>query len=116
MVCHGIAICKLAKPWCVFFNSLLHTLNILKHGIWLSKLDHIHSLFQPVFDVTKVGIGAFVLNERMEVLTVQERNGPLKGTGVWKFPTGVINAGEDIGLGAEREVLEETVRGPYQTY
>lgn len=34
--------------------------------------------------------------------------GPLRGTGVWKMPTGLLDAGEDIGKGAEREVKEET--------
>ncbi|KAK9820304.1 hypothetical protein WJX72_008756 [[Myrmecia] bisecta] len=56
----------------------------------------------------QVGVGAFVLNERREVLVVQELNGPLRGKGVWKMPTGLVNAGEDIHTAAEREVLEET--------
>lgn len=56
----------------------------------------------------QVGIGAFVLNDRREVLAVQERSGPLKGRGVWKFPTGIVNQAEDIAAGAVREVLEET--------
>ncbi|CAD7704096.1 unnamed protein product [Ostreobium quekettii] len=56
----------------------------------------------------QVGVGAFVMNDRGQVLAVQEKNGPLKGMGVWKMPTGVVNAGEDIGEGAEREVMEET--------
>ncbi|KAI7844105.1 hypothetical protein COHA_002245 [Chlorella ohadii] len=56
----------------------------------------------------QVGVGAFVLNERREVLVVQERNGPLRGKGVWKMPTGLVQAGEDISEAAEREVLEET--------
>lgn len=34
--------------------------------------------------------------------------GPLQGTGIWKLPTGLLDAGEDLGEGAEREVLEET--------
>lgn len=34
--------------------------------------------------------------------------GPLKGTGVWKLPTGLLDVGEDLGAGAEREVKEET--------
>jgi ADP-ribose pyrophosphatase YjhB (NUDIX family) len=39
---------------------------------------------------------------------VQEKNGPLKGTGIWKLPTGLLDAKEDIHLAACREVLEET--------
>lgn len=56
----------------------------------------------------QVGVGAFVLNERKEVLVVQEKNGPLKGKQVWKLPTGLIDRGEDVSAAAEREVLEET--------
>lgn len=40
--------------------------------------------------IAQVGIGAFVLNERREVLVVQEKLGPLRGTGVWKMPTGLV--------------------------
>lgn len=56
----------------------------------------------------RVGIGAFVLNDKREVLVVQEKSGKFKGTGVWKYPTGVINEGEDISTAAIREVKEET--------
>ncbi|KAK9827662.1 hypothetical protein WJX81_004616 [Elliptochloris bilobata] len=63
----------------------------------------------------QVGIGAFVLNKRREVLVVQEKNGPLRGQSVWKMPTGLVNAGEDVSEAAEREVLEETgVRAKFQ--
>lgn len=87
----------------------------------------------------QVGVGAFVMNAEGQVLVVQEKNGPLRGQGVWKMPTGLVQvraaqlevmqlepytrplnlcskstaspapqAGEDITVGAEREVLEET--------
>ncbi|KAK9152391.1 hypothetical protein Syun_010700 [Stephania yunnanensis] len=56
----------------------------------------------------RVGICAFVMNDEREVLVVQENAGKFKGTGVWKFPTGVIEQGEDVSLGAVREVKEET--------
>ncbi|KAK9908979.1 hypothetical protein WJX75_005507 [Coccomyxa subellipsoidea] len=56
----------------------------------------------------QVGVGCFVVNEDNHVLVVQERNGPLKGKGVWKMVTGLVDAGEDISAAAEREVLEET--------
>ncbi|KAL6197804.1 hypothetical protein ACLB2K_027598 [Fragaria x ananassa] len=39
----------------------------------------------------RVGIGAFVLNQNREVLVVQEKSGHFQGTGVWKFPTGVVD-------------------------
>ncbi|PTQ44821.1 hypothetical protein MARPO_0018s0016 [Marchantia polymorpha] len=56
----------------------------------------------------QVGVGAFVLNEEGQVLAVQEKNGPLQGSGVWKMPTGLVNQGEDVHEGAVREVKEET--------
>ncbi|MCL7048659.1 hypothetical protein MKW94_025556, partial [Papaver nudicaule] len=62
----------------------------------------------PINATHRVGIGAFVMNDKREILVVQESSGVFKGTGVWKFPTGVINEGEDISIGAVREVKEET--------
>ncbi|XP_057962473.1 nudix hydrolase 2-like [Malania oleifera] len=55
----------------------------------------------------RVGIGAFVMNEKREVLVVQEKSGIFQGTGVWKFPTGVVDEGENICEAAVREVREE---------
>ncbi|KAJ8556034.1 hypothetical protein K7X08_022792 [Anisodus acutangulus] len=56
----------------------------------------------------RVGIGAIVLNEKTELLVVQENSSRLKGTAVWKIPTGVVEEGEDIFEGAIRKVKEET--------
>ncbi|KAL5865424.1 hypothetical protein ACOSQ3_002938 [Xanthoceras sorbifolium] len=56
----------------------------------------------------RVGVGAFVMNDKGEVLVVQESNGRFKGTNVWKLPTGVVNESEDICTAAVREVKEET--------
>ncbi|KAK1568376.1 hypothetical protein Q3G72_023766 [Acer saccharum] len=56
----------------------------------------------------RVGIGAFVMNDKGEVLVVQERTGIFKGTNVWKLPTGTVEEGEDICVAAIREVKEET--------
>jgi 8-oxo-dGTP pyrophosphatase MutT (NUDIX family) len=55
-----------------------------------------------------IGVGAFVLNARGEVLVVQERAGPAARPGFWKLPTGLVNQGEDVHAAAVREVLEET--------
>ncbi|KAK4781436.1 hypothetical protein SAY86_015538 [Trapa natans] len=56
----------------------------------------------------RVSIGAFVMNDKRELLVVQENSGKFKGKGLWKLPTGVANEGEDIHLAAIREVKEET--------
>jgi len=56
----------------------------------------------------QVGVGCVVINDEGKMLMVQEKSGPLKGTGIWKMPTGLTEVGEDISLAAEREVLEET--------
>ncbi|XP_030930478.1 nudix hydrolase 10-like [Quercus lobata] len=56
----------------------------------------------------RVGIGAIVLNDKRELLVVQEKSGKLKGMGVWKIPTGVVDEGENINEAAVREVKEET--------
>ncbi|KAB5556519.1 hypothetical protein DKX38_007428 [Salix brachista] len=79
-----------------------------------------------------VGIGAFVMNNKREVphldcsinismlfselkvvvghrvLVVKEKHGYFEGKDAWKFPTGVVNQGEDICTAAIREVKEET--------
>ncbi|XP_047307854.1 nudix hydrolase 2 [Impatiens glandulifera] len=62
----------------------------------------------PINATHRVGIGAFVMNKNGEVLVVQEKSGTFRGTGVWKFPTGVADQGEDICAAAVREVKEET--------
>ncbi|CAN6707948.1 unnamed protein product [Malus baccata var. baccata] len=56
----------------------------------------------------RVGIGAFVMNSKREILVVQEISGRFRNTGVWKLPTGAVNEGEDICKAAVREVKEET--------
>ncbi|XAR65762.1 NAD(+) diphosphatase [Bertholletia excelsa] len=62
----------------------------------------------PANATHRVGVLSFVMNKRGEVLVVQEKSGSLCGTGVWKFPTGVVEEGEDICDAAVREVKEET--------
>ncbi|CAL5336069.1 unnamed protein product [Camellia sinensis] len=70
---------------------------------WISKTEDT----LPANASHRIGIGAFVMNDMGEVLVVQEKNGKFKGTGVWKFPTGVVDQGEDICMAALREVKEE---------
>ncbi|EEF39594.1 nudix hydrolase 10 [Ricinus communis] len=56
----------------------------------------------------RVGIGGIVLNDKREILVVQEKTGEFQGTGAWKIPTGAVDEGEDIFTAAIREVKEET--------
>ena len=56
----------------------------------------------------QVGVGAVVINPDGQVLLVQEAVGPTAGKGIWKIPTGLLEAGEDIPCAVERECLEET--------
>ena len=72
---------------------------------WLSESEENHL---PPNASHQVGVGCVVVSPDNKLLLVQERNGPLKGTGVWKLPTGLLEAGEDIPEAACREVLEET--------
>ncbi|XP_075517865.1 nudix hydrolase 8-like [Primulina tabacum] len=55
-----------------------------------------------------VGVGGFVINDKDEVLVVQETHCPPTLHGLWKIPTGFILESEEIHLGAVREVKEET--------
>ncbi|XP_066376327.1 nudix hydrolase 2-like isoform X2 [Miscanthus floridulus] len=71
---------------------------------WLPNTTHT----LPVNATHRVGVGAFIMNDKREILAVQEKSGVLRGLGVWKFPTGVVEPGEDINVGAVREVKEET--------
>ncbi|PAN07396.1 hypothetical protein PAHAL_1G332500 [Panicum hallii] len=56
----------------------------------------------------QVGVGGFVINDKMEVLVVQEKYSASTSLGAWKLPTGFIHASEEIFTGAVREVKEET--------
>ena len=62
----------------------------------------------PANASTQVGVGAVVINDEGKVLLLQEAVGPLRGRGIWKIPTGLLDAREDIQDGVIREVQEET--------
>ncbi|XP_063937001.1 nudix hydrolase 8 isoform X1 [Daucus carota subsp. sativus] len=61
----------------------------------------------PASPSHQIGIAAFVINEKQEILVVKEKC-PCTCSGVWKLPTGYINKSEEIYDGATREVKEET--------
>ncbi|KAH7514225.1 hypothetical protein FEM48_Zijuj11G0066200 [Ziziphus jujuba var. spinosa] len=56
----------------------------------------------------QVGVGGFVINDKYEVLVVQEKHCAPPSAGLWKIPTGFILEAEEIFTGAVREVKEET--------
>ncbi|KAI4971237.1 hypothetical protein ZWY2020_002151 [Hordeum vulgare] len=73
-------------------------------GVWIKLPISLANLIQSAVEE---GF-CFVMNDKREVLVVQEKSGVLKGLGIWKFPTGVVEPGEDINIGVVREVKEET--------
>ena len=56
----------------------------------------------------QVGVGCVVLKDG-KLLLVQEKNGPLKNTGIWKLPTGLVDHAEDLCDAAIREVSNVTL-------
>ncbi|XP_016491217.1 nudix hydrolase 8-like [Nicotiana tabacum] len=56
----------------------------------------------------QVGVGGFVVNDKNEVLVVQEKHSAPALSGLWKIPTGFILESEEIFTGVVREVKEET--------
>ncbi|KAH7545386.1 hypothetical protein FEM48_Zijuj01G0088000 [Ziziphus jujuba var. spinosa] len=71
---------------------------------WLSQTKQV----LPSYATNRVHIGAFVMNDKREVLVVKESRGMFKRMDLWKFPTGFAEDGEDISEAAKREVKEET--------
>ncbi|KAG6577669.1 Nudix hydrolase 8, partial [Cucurbita argyrosperma subsp. sororia] len=55
-----------------------------------------------------VGVGGFVINDKNEVLVVQEKYCSPQFANFWKIPTGFIVEKEEIYTGVAREVKEET--------
>ncbi|KAG8058509.1 hypothetical protein GUJ93_ZPchr0002g23201 [Zizania palustris] len=62
----------------------------------------------PSTSLHQIGVGAFVMNDKNEVLVVKEGKCPSHCSGIWKIPTGFIDKFEDLFSGAIREVREET--------
>jgi ADP-ribose pyrophosphatase YjhB (NUDIX family) len=60
----------------------------------------------PAYADHYVGVGGVVINQKGEILLIQERREPEPRK--WKFPGGFMDPGETIKQAAEREVLEET--------
>lgn len=60
----------------------------------------------PAYPHTQVGVAGFVLNNKNQVLAIQERVTRLPN--FWKLPGGLVDAGEQLRHAVVREVLEET--------
>ncbi|KAE8794075.1 Nudix hydrolase 2 [Hordeum vulgare] len=106
----------------------LEMLVMLHEGFWYHHAENTNLMLAywlpntphtlPINATHRVSVGAFVMNDKREVLVVQEKNDVLKGLGMWKFPTGVVERvknsdldlkrWEDINIGVVREVKEET--------
>jgi len=52
-----------------------------------------------------IGVGGLVINDKNEILVIQEKYFLTKP--IWKFPGGLVEAGEDLAIAVVREVKEE---------
>lgn len=68
----------------------------------------IHDAYVPQFATHTIGVGAVVLWENREVLTVVEAVDMVDRPRHFKLPGGMLERGEHIADGVVREVLEET--------
>ena len=64
----------------------------------------------PAGPTHQVGVGCLVLHphDSSQMLVVREKTGPAAAYGLWKMPTGLADAGEDVHDAALRELREET--------
>lgn len=97
-------------------SNLVHP--VVQEGFWYHHAESTYLMLVywipstkntlPINATHRVGVGSFVMNDKREILVVQEKTGRFRGSGVWKLPTGVVDQGEDLSAGAVREVKEET--------
>uniref|UniRef100_A0A0D6QRC6 Nudix hydrolase domain-containing protein n=1 Tax=Araucaria cunninghamii TaxID=56994 RepID=A0A0D6QRC6_ARACU len=91
---------------------------VIEEGFWYhhAERDYVMMVYWihkspctlPANASHQVGVGGFVMNDNRELLVVQEKYGRYRDSGIWKWPTGLLYQGEDIFIGAIREVKEET--------
>jgi 8-oxo-dGTP pyrophosphatase MutT (NUDIX family) len=72
----------------------------------------------PAYAGHYLGVGGILVNDKLEVLLIQEKRRVGEAIGAvekpWKFPGGFVDHGETVRQGVEREVLEETgIRGEF---
>ncbi len=85
--------------------------NTLILSAWLPSFDDPTAISRlPAGPTHQVGVGCLVFHpdDSSKMLVVQEKTGPAAAWSLWKMPTGLTDAGEDIHAAAERELKEET--------
>jgi len=87
------------------FHSCHQTVLIMTHWLDDTKPNRL-----PAGPSHQVGVGCVVLNpaDASQMLVVQELSGPAAAAQLWKMPTGLVDAGEDVHQAALRELYEET--------
>jgi len=75
--------------------------------LWIPKDQGVENTL-PGYTSHTVGVGGVVINDNNEILVVQEKSGPAAGINFWKYPTGMVEAGEDASDAVVREIKEET--------
>ncbi len=91
------------------FHLVQQTTLIL--SVWLPSFDDPSAISRlPAGPTHQVGVGCLVFHpdDSSKMLVVQEKTGPAAAWSLWKMPTGLTDAGEDIHAAAERELKEET--------
>ena len=81
--------------------------------IVLNRWIHDSVSMLPGYTTHTMGVGAVCINEQRQILALQEATGPASerfggAKAFWKYPTGLVDAGEDAAAAAVREVFEET--------
>ena len=59
---------------------------------------------------TTLLVNRAVIGDGDQILLLQRSEDDAHNAGLWEFPGGKVDAGETIGEGLRREVLEETMR------
>lgn len=62
---------------------------------------------KPGFDYIGVGCGAFIVNEKNEVLLMKRGSQCKNNCGVWSIPGGALDYNEKFHDGVKREIFEE---------